>query len=1217
MSPDNRLHELAGRYADGGAAADEVRELEAALRSDPSFRQWFVRYLSVDAALTATVAAAGPWPSPVANPPVAPAPRRLVDGRCGAAGGHSDDRAAGPPVQTERGGASGRGPGCADGRGTTPPPVLLVAATKARWADGDLELSLRSGDVPAGVLRLESGSAEFQFAGGGTALLLGPAAVRFPGEQPGSARRGQAAVPVPDAGVPPHRHHPDDGGGRPGDGVRRRRPRGPRRHRGWPSSPARCGSARPVPQVLRAGQAAEVGADSVVRLTPLPPPALAELLAAAAHVAGPAAKENLLADPSFTAGPSGGPWRWVEGHVEFAAGSAKVFARGTPVLAECPTTGGNRRRGRPTGGRVGRGADAGCRRPARAAGGDPEGGVPGRRGAGVRLRVTALPARGHPRVRHRPVRHQPGRRLRTAGDAAGAVPAAPERTRATLGNGRVPQPPAGGDPAAADRARRCRTGDTTLTRVRPKEPNHVRPNPDVDARAARGRRCEAAAPATQAVDSAVAAREIDAILARHWRAKGIAANPPASDEVFLRRVYLDLAGRIPTVREAEAFYAATDPAKRDRLIDALLGGEGYVQRYFHLWADALRLQSKSRTMGALTGAAYADWLKRSLRDDKPYDAMVRELVTAKGQAIDVPAIGFYVRDTGMPLDHAAVTARVFLGTRIECAQCHDHPFDPSWTQMRFYKTAAFTYGFGEGDYYGRIGLRDEFGERYKRIEAEAADGGQVAKEQMNRQVRGVVTVLNEIQGPFLGNNTDVAFKPADLKLPHDYQYDDAKPFDVVKPAAPFGNPVAPVGDFETVEAYAAWMTSPDNPRFTTVVTNRLWRSLFGRGLIDPLDDLNEKTQADVPELQAYLNRLLVSQRYDMKAFLAVLARTRAYQAEAYRGEVQPGEAYAFTGPLLRRMTAEQVYDSFVTLIRPTPDEPNPHPRQELDVLVRQTRRADAVFRAFPPHELFDRAVAASAVLAEVSEQLKALQAQINAARKAGDKEKAIALGKQADAIQKRKVEAVNEHVVLPALAKLTGKPVQARPHPERNAVYDAIKQARLPGIDPPEEPSIEAAASAAQRRSTARRPITWAYRRPKQRLTPLSERGSWPSGRGRPTWRARPRGHPLREFGQSDRETVDNANPEAGIPQALLLMNGDAGPAGDAPVLAADAGGRAGWKRRGQDGRRLPCGTQPPADARRAGGVGAGAGHGDDVRGLGRVVAEHEEVPVRAVSGAS
>ena len=130
-----------------------------------------------------------------------------------------------------------------------------------------------------------------------------------------------------------------------------------------------------------------------------------------------------------------------------------------------------------------------------------------------------------------------------------------------------------------------------------------------------------------------------------------------------------------------------------------MSGEGYVQNFFNFWADVLRAETTPQGGGGVQGAAYLQFIKDSLRSNKPYDQFVRDMVGATGKTWENGAIGYYLRDRDMPLDNMATTVRIFLGTRIECAQCHNHPFD-HWTQKQFYQMAAFTYGINSRDYDG-------------------------------------------------------------------------------------------------------------------------------------------------------------------------------------------------------------------------------------------------------------------------------------------------------------------------------------------------------------------------------------------------------------------------------------------------------------------------------------------------------------------------------------
>jgi hypothetical protein len=146
---------------------------------------------------------------------------------------------------------------------------------------------------------------------------------------------------------------------------------------------------------------------------------------------------------------------------------------------------------------------------------------------------------------------------------------------------------------------------------------------------------------------------------------------------------------VPTLDEASEFQASTYPDKRARLIAELLGSEAHVSHFFHFWADILRLQEDDAG-SRNASVAYQLWVKRALRENMPYDRFVAALVSARGKYWENGAVGYYHRDRGMPLDNLANTARIFLGVRLECAQCHNHPFD-KWTQMDFYKLAAFSH----------------------------------------------------------------------------------------------------------------------------------------------------------------------------------------------------------------------------------------------------------------------------------------------------------------------------------------------------------------------------------------------------------------------------------------------------------------------------------------------------------------------------------------------
>jgi hypothetical protein len=628
-------------------------------------------------------------------------------------------------------------------------------------------------------------------------------------------------------------------------------------------------------------------------------------------------------------------------------------------------------------------------------------------------------------------------------------------------------------------------------------------------------------------------RRIDELLAQDWQKHGVQANPRVNDQTFVRRIYLDIAGRIPTLEEARTFLASEDPQKRSKLIDALLAGEGHVSHMFHFWADLLRVQSRANGgQGDMTSKPYLEHVKRRIRENMPYDVFVRELLTAQGKVWDNPAIGYYMRDLGMPLDNLSNTTRVFLGTRIECAQCHNHPFD-KWTQMQFYQMAAFTFPL-ETNF---TGIAQQKGANTMMAAARKDSALAATSKHLGR--------VFENLGDFVRYSKVAALPERVLKLPHDYVYDDAKPHDAVKAATMLG--AAAKGD---LESFATWMTSPENPRFTLVIANRLWKKVFGAGLIEPADEILDSTVASNPALMKHLEKLMVSLRYDVRAFLRVLYHTRAYQSEATRGELYAGEPCRFTGPLLRRMTAEQIYDSFATLIHPTPDLPRRHgiDAEMAGKLVYRGKLSDAL-DLLSAEEIFAGAMKASEGYEAIQERSKPLREAYTAAQKAKDKPLIEKLNLEIRSIEFVARTGIHDHVVVPAVARLyekkTGKP-SPPPIPVRKPTMEELKKAGqnrdyidVPGYDidrriPLEEEKAAKAREEVFRVEAARFGIQDLAEYVKARE---AQSRDWP--RAADMESPAPRGHYLREFGQSDRDLIDNASTDASMPQALVLMNSE------------------------------------------------------------------------------
>ncbi len=732
------------------------------------------------------------------------------------------------------------------------------------------------------------------------------------------------------------------------------------------------------------------------------------------------------------------------------------------------------------------------------------------------------------------------------------------------------------------------------------------------------------------MDTAAAARQIDAVLAKDWAANKLKGNPQTDDNTFVRRIYLDIIGRIPTTRETEEFLNSKDADKRAKLIDRLLASEAYVQHFFNYWADVLRVTSNGNQTGAITGAAYANFVKDSLRKNQPYDQFVREMVAAQGKAWDNGAIGYYMRDRGMPLDNMANTVRVFLGTRIECAQCHNHPFD-KWTQMQFFKMAAFTYGVQTQDYGGdtmsgvtdllrekeneirasikepqrpqrpningktpaeeREKLQKEYAAAYKNYEAEMKEVNkkrEEARQALRKEQRGYQEAMNDVRDTM--RYTSVSLRDRKPTLPHDYQYSDAKPKSAVEPGTMMGHECITQNGETPLQAYARWMTSPENPRFTTVIANRLWKRVFGLALIEPLDELMDNTAPMIPEMEKQLEKLVVDMKYDMKGVLRVLYNTKAYQAQVTREEHAPGTVYHFTGPLLRRMSAEQMWDSFVTLINPSPDMINQTNRDVMEQRILQAKKiADGVEalsaeealaglkkaadiysknreRTDVQQKLFAEARAAYKDARDAADALPEGPAKVEANAKADElKKKSDAIRAEVNRIQNEGRRVTFAEVVVPGEKKLyekvTGKPYQmvsmtkgsggdaGSPSMMMSGGGEMMMMANgakmekviIPGYDRKELTKEEQAAVAQKvREAYAEEADYFGITNEKERRNYISTREQISRNmlRAAEQESPAPRGHYLREFGQSDRETIENANSDASVPQALAMMNG-------------------------------------------------------------------------------
>ena len=435
------------------------------------------------------------------------------------------------------------------------------------------------------------------------------------------------------------------------------------------------------------------------------------------------------------------------------------------------------------------------------------------------------------------------------------------------------------------------------------------------------------------------AKYIDSLIETKLRSYNQRPNKLADDETFLRRTYLKIIGRIPSYSETKSFLSMRGADKRSKLVDSLLLTEGYVSHWFHFWADILR--AKDNLGNRMSGVPFVDYIREFVAMNRPYDEWVKEMLSSSGPYWEKGngGVGYFLRDAGMQLDNMSNTVRIFLGTSLECAQCHDHPFD-RWTQKQFYEMAAYTEGAGNLRRRGAQNLNTL--NRLERAERRRLE--QMERPREARQLRDAARDISDLVQVGLES-----MGRGKINLPNDYQYDNAKPGQQINAKTIFGLATELDSNFQAKgsrASYANWVASESNPRFTTVIVNRLWKEVFGLALIEPLDNMFDDTMATHPELQLHLEKVMVALDYDIKEFLRILYNTQTFQRMSPTREVMSRDAkdtvmppevlwvvagpypqdptrnsvpYFYQGPMIERMSGEQIWDSLVTLAYPDVD----------------------------------------------------------------------------------------------------------------------------------------------------------------------------------------------------------------------------------------------------------------------------------------------------------
>jgi hypothetical protein len=374
-----------------------------------------------------------------------------------------------------------------------------------------------------------------------------------------------------------------------------------------------------------------------------------------------------------------------------------------------------------------------------------------------------------------------------------------------------------------------------------------------------------AIPAGTSVDPYPASEHfIDQHVFANLETLGIPASPICDDATFLRRVTLDIAGRIPTLTETKEFLASTEPNKREDVVDRLLTSPDYADYFANKWTTLLKNRRDENSDIAANFAFHA-WLRDTLLTNRPYHQMVRELLAATGTVLGNPPVAWYKRVKD-PKTQIEDVAQLFLGVRMQCAQCHHHPFE-RWSQDDYYALTAF---------FSRVGRKPSG----------------VQNEDLIFHQRGIATAINPRTGQ------------------------------TVQPAA-LGDAYAGIpADKDPRLVLADWMSNPENPFFGKALVNRYWKHFMGRGLVEPEDDLRDTNPATNPELLDALERYFVESNFDLKGLVRAITTSSVYQLSSAVLGANEHDRQNYSRFYPRRMSAEVMLDNFDQMTGARTDFPN-------------------------------------------------------------------------------------------------------------------------------------------------------------------------------------------------------------------------------------------------------------------------------------------------------
>jgi hypothetical protein len=373
---------------------------------------------------------------------------------------------------------------------------------------------------------------------------------------------------------------------------------------------------------------------------------------------------------------------------------------------------------------------------------------------------------------------------------------------------------------------------------------------------------------------------IDAELSAAWKREKLTPSGPSTDGEFLRRVTLDLVGTVPSLDEVTAFLADTSADKRAKAIDRLMADPRFAKHQTDVWEQALLIRDPNSE--AWRGRdRFKTWFADKIAKDEPYTAIVRAMLLAEQEGSEL----FLVQYSRRPEDTTEAVSRLFLGTQLQCARCHDHPFDGTLTQRDFYGLAGFFVrlvvvesGSGKGRTF-KVGEKSTGEVLFTGAAKDARPG-----------LKGEPVKPKFLGGPALDEPPLAkGFKEADLK----------------------GNKMPPKPTFSRKEKLATWVTAADNPYFARAAVNRVWGQFMGRGVVHPVDDLGGKNQPTLPGLLDEMTKRFAEKKYSLRWLIREVVSSKAYQLSG-KGDSTDALPRFYERARVRPLAVEELFLSFRT-----------------------------------------------------------------------------------------------------------------------------------------------------------------------------------------------------------------------------------------------------------------------------------------------------------------